>query len=182
MPPELGLVAPQGPAGLDAYIAQVQALPPEQLPPGCAADLLAVARALQALNPSPRITDSLLALYTFDEGSGSTVQDTSGVGAPLNLNIPDPSRVTWGNWARPALHGGSEEGFMTINDRLGSPSPGTIVTFSVGINGNPEGGLFFAQGTWTATFVYEGTRINCLYVFAITPHRHGFGQTDYCAP
>ncbi len=45
---------------------------------------------------SPRITDSLLALYTFDEGSGSSVQDTSGVGAPLNLNIPDPSRVTWG--------------------------------------------------------------------------------------
>ncbi len=45
---------------------------------------------------SPRITDSLLALYTFDEGSGSSVQDSSGVGAPLNLTIPDPSRVTWG--------------------------------------------------------------------------------------
>ncbi len=45
---------------------------------------------------SPRVTDSLLALYTFDEGGGSSVQDTSGVGAPLNLNIPDPSRVTWG--------------------------------------------------------------------------------------
>ncbi len=45
---------------------------------------------------NPRVTDSLLALYTFDEGSGSSVQDSSGVGAPLNLNIPDPSRVTWG--------------------------------------------------------------------------------------
>ncbi len=48
VPPEVGLTAPQDPAGLDAYIAQVQALPPEQLPPGCAADLLAVARALRA--------------------------------------------------------------------------------------------------------------------------------------
>ena len=32
--------------------------------------------------PGGRVSDGLLALYTFDEGSGSTVHDVSGVGTP----------------------------------------------------------------------------------------------------
>ncbi len=43
-----------------------------------------------------RVTDGLLALYTFEEGSGTTVQDTSGVGTPLDLTIADETRVVWG--------------------------------------------------------------------------------------
>ncbi len=36
-----------------------------------------------------------LALYTFNEGSGSTVYDVSGTGLPLNLTIANPAAVTW---------------------------------------------------------------------------------------
>ncbi|MBN2306142.1 MAG: hypothetical protein JXQ72_16785 [Anaerolineae bacterium] len=42
-----------------------------------------------------RVTLNLQALYTFDEGSGSIVRDVSGVGAPLNLAISNPSGVRW---------------------------------------------------------------------------------------
>lgn len=42
-----------------------------------------------------RVIAGLQALYTFDEGSGTTVNDTSGVGAPLNLTIANPANATW---------------------------------------------------------------------------------------
>ncbi|MBI4664060.1 MAG: hypothetical protein HY735_35135, partial [Verrucomicrobia bacterium] len=37
----------------------------------------------------------LLALYTFQEGTGATVRDVSNTGSPLNLEINDPSSVRW---------------------------------------------------------------------------------------
>lgn len=43
----------------------------------------------------PRVDEDLVALYTFEEGSGTTVQDRSGVGTPLNLNISSASKVAW---------------------------------------------------------------------------------------
>ncbi|MFY9825093.1 MAG: Ig-like domain-containing protein, partial [Thermoanaerobaculia bacterium] len=43
----------------------------------------------------PRISTGIQARYNFNEGSGSTVNDTSGVGTPLNLTISSPSSVTW---------------------------------------------------------------------------------------
>ncbi len=48
-------------------------------------------------NPSARVSAGLLALYNFDEGSGNTVFDVSGVGTALNLEINNPARVNWGN-------------------------------------------------------------------------------------
>ncbi|MBE9059519.1 hypothetical protein IQ256_00745 [cf. Phormidesmis sp. LEGE 11477] len=51
-----------------------------------------------------RVTDQLLALYTFDEGSGHTVGDTSGEGNALDLSIDDLTGVTWG------------DGSLTLND------------------------------------------------------------------
>lgn len=42
----------------------------------------------------PRVTEGLQVLYTFEEGSGTTVRDVSGVGTPLNLNISG-SGVGW---------------------------------------------------------------------------------------
>ena len=39
--------------------------------------------------------DNPLALYIFDEGSGSIVHDRSNVGPPLDLNIKDTSRTSW---------------------------------------------------------------------------------------
>jgi lysophospholipase L1-like esterase len=48
-------------------------------------------------NPSTRVSAGLLALYNFDEGSGNTVFDVSGVGTALNLEINNPARVNWGN-------------------------------------------------------------------------------------
>ena len=44
---------------------------------------------------SPRVTDCLVAFYSFDEGSGATVRDTSGFGAPLDLAIDDLGSVAW---------------------------------------------------------------------------------------
>lgn len=42
-----------------------------------------------------RVTSGLVVLYEFNEGSGSTVGDTSGVGTPLNLTIDSVPNVTW---------------------------------------------------------------------------------------
>ncbi|MEO0686631.1 MAG: LamG-like jellyroll fold domain-containing protein, partial [Cyanobacteria bacterium J06649_11] len=48
-------------------------------------------------NPSDRVTEGLLALYNFNEGSGDTVFDVSEVGTALNLEIDDLTGVTWGD-------------------------------------------------------------------------------------
>ena len=42
-----------------------------------------------------RITNGLQVLYDFNEGSGSTVNDVSGVGSALNLTIANPSNTSW---------------------------------------------------------------------------------------
>jgi hypothetical protein len=42
-----------------------------------------------------RVTDGILVLYTFEEGTGETVLDVGGVGEPLNLEIADPAAVRW---------------------------------------------------------------------------------------
>jgi PKD repeat protein len=42
-----------------------------------------------------RVTDGQLALYTFEEETGNTVRDVSGVGTPLDLTISDPAAVSW---------------------------------------------------------------------------------------
>ena len=41
-----------------------------------------------------RVTDGLLALYTFEEGTGATVGDASGVSPPLDLAIAEQSNTT----------------------------------------------------------------------------------------
>ena len=43
----------------------------------------------------PRATDGLQVLYTFQEGSGTTVRDVSGVGAPLDLTVGNEAAVGW---------------------------------------------------------------------------------------
>lgn len=45
--------------------------------------------------PDSRITTDVIALYTFREGSGNTVNDVSGVGTPVNLIINTPNSVEW---------------------------------------------------------------------------------------
>lgn len=45
--------------------------------------------------PPPRVTDGLLVLYTFEEGTGSAVNDVSGVGTPLNLSIRSTAVTEW---------------------------------------------------------------------------------------
>ncbi len=42
-----------------------------------------------------RVTDSLVVLYRFNEGSGTTINDVSGYGTPLNLTIENTDSVTW---------------------------------------------------------------------------------------
>ena len=42
-----------------------------------------------------RVDEGLIVLYEFDEGSGATVSDSSGVAQALDLSIADPANVTW---------------------------------------------------------------------------------------
>lgn len=45
--------------------------------------------------PNIRVTDGLQVLYDFNEGSGTTINDNSGVGTPLNLSIDNSNNVNW---------------------------------------------------------------------------------------
>lgn len=56
-------------------------------------DLIAVSAEGDTI-PS-RVTDGLQVLYRFDEGSGRTIHDLSGVGNPLDLQIQDLGTVNW---------------------------------------------------------------------------------------
>lgn len=47
--------------------------------------------------PVSRVTNGLQVLYTFNEGSGTVVNDVSGVGTPLNLTIANTANTQWGN-------------------------------------------------------------------------------------
>ncbi|MBK8944246.1 MAG: VCBS repeat-containing protein [Ignavibacteriae bacterium] len=49
------------------------------------------------LGQTQRVTDDLQVLYDFSETSGTTVNDISNVGAPLNLAITNSNLVTWKN-------------------------------------------------------------------------------------
>ncbi len=42
-----------------------------------------------------RVTDGLAALYRFNAGGGTVIQDVSGVGDPLNLSLTSASSVVW---------------------------------------------------------------------------------------
>ena len=55
----------------------------------------ATATANITITAPARVATGLQARYDFNEGSGSTVSDTSGVGTPLNLTIASPSSVSW---------------------------------------------------------------------------------------
>ena len=59
-----------------------------------------------------RVTDGLQALYIFDEGSGTTVRDRSGVGAPLDLTINNAAGITW------------QPGVLTVKDNTAIVSTG----------------------------------------------------------
>ncbi len=71
--------------------------------------------------PSARVTQGLVALYTFDEGTGTTVTDTSGNGTPLNLTIADPANTTW------------TPGALTINTPtiISSPTAATKINTAI---------------------------------------------------
>jgi len=55
----------------------------------------ATATVAVTVTAPPRVTTGLQARYNFNEGSGSTVNDTSSVGTPLNLTIANPAAVSW---------------------------------------------------------------------------------------
>ena len=67
-----------------------------------------------------RVTGGLVVGYDFFEGSGTVIGDQSGVGTPLNLNIHEPDKVSWGN------------GFITFTDA-------TIVSSASAPFVDPEG-------------------------------------------
>jgi hypothetical protein len=46
-------------------------------------------------NPVPPNCLSPIVLYTFEEGSGTTVNDVSGIGSPLNLTVLNGAATSW---------------------------------------------------------------------------------------
>ncbi len=68
-----------------------------------------------------RVTDGLLALYEFEEGSGSIVGDSSQVGSPYDLTASDPAALRWG------------DGSLSVDSPtlLGSVEPATKVSETV---------------------------------------------------
>ena len=61
----------------------------------------------------PRVATGIQARYDFNEGSGSTVGDSSGVGTPLNLTVASPASVSW-------ISGG-----LRVNTATSIASPGS---------------------------------------------------------
>jgi len=58
-------------------------------------DTLTRTAYIETYSPSVRVTEGLQLLYTFEEGSGATVSDVSGVGTPLDLTIDDEDNAYW---------------------------------------------------------------------------------------
>ncbi len=50
---------------------------------------------LGVLAPDARVTKGAVTIYDFNEGSGTVINDVSGNGTPLNLDINSPSAVSW---------------------------------------------------------------------------------------
>jgi len=67
--------------------------------------------------PNQRATKDLLVLYTFEEGSGNTVNDVSGTGTPLDLTIQNGSTANW-------VDGGLS---FTSSNLAVSPGPATKI-------------------------------------------------------
>ncbi|MEM9038075.1 MAG: hypothetical protein AAGD18_26035, partial [Actinomycetota bacterium] len=88
--------------------------------------LLPVAAVVADAEPvSAQVAPAPLALYDFSEGSGTTVGDSSGVGAPLDLTIEDPVAVAW-------TANGLE---VTGSTEITSGGPATKVNTAVAVSG-----------------------------------------------
>jgi hypothetical protein len=57
--------------------------------------------------PPGRVTTNLQVLYDFKEGEGTTINDVSGVGTPLNLTISNPSAVSWTDYGLDLINSSS---------------------------------------------------------------------------
>ena len=73
-----------------------------------------------------RVTNSLLALYEFNETGGNTVADTSGAGSPMNLTISNTGNVSQGG------------GALTVNSSTVIQSSGAATKLIDGIKSTNE--------------------------------------------
>ena len=46
-------------------------------------------------DPTPRVTENLIGLWTLDENGGTTVADTTGIEPAVVMTIADPTKTTW---------------------------------------------------------------------------------------
>ncbi|MEO0479609.1 MAG: LamG-like jellyroll fold domain-containing protein [Planctomycetota bacterium] len=96
--------------------------------------LLRVAVAIAALCGLATAQPVPIALYEFDEGSGTTVADTSGVSPAVDLTIQDASRVEWG------------PGFLTLDRaRLETVGAATRITDAIVTSGEFSVALWVTQ-------------------------------------
>ncbi len=92
--------------------------------------------------PSIRVEEGLLSLYTFNEGSGNTVFDVSGVGDPLNLEIDTTTGVTGGEGSQITCSCGS---CQTCNSQV-SWGDGTLNVSSHSLIGSNKVGTKLIDG------------------------------------
>lgn len=119
-------------------------------------------------DPTARITDGLIALWTFDENGGSIVGDTSGVEPPISPTIVDVANISWA------------PGTLTVDlpaDINTSGSQNRIVpACKVSDEVTLEAWVTPANTTQTGTTTDQPARIITFTVTNIGQHLIGIGQ------
>jgi hypothetical protein len=83
------------PLASGTYTLTINNVTDETLPPTPPNPVAPDSQAAFAFTANPRVLSGLVALYGFEEGSGTTVNDVSGTGTPMNLTILNPASVQW---------------------------------------------------------------------------------------
>lgn len=100
-----------------------------------------------------RVRAGLIAQYRFDESSGATISDTAGSGAPVDLTIGDPTKVTW------AAGSLSINGPVTIASQSGVPCR---------INQQAKGSNALTVEAWSTPALASQTGMNGQFARIVT--------------
>ena len=118
-----------------------------------------------------RYRDNVIALYEFKEGSGTVINDTSGVGAPVNLQMEEMHWMSsWGVENLPGENGralASRADSRKLYDMIAKPETGTqqysIEVWMVAANISQEGParvVSYSRGTGRRNFTMGQVQYN----------------------
>jgi hypothetical protein len=122
----------------DVVVAEGTGNPPTPTPTATTTPTLAPTATPTPPTSGGRVTDGLQVLYTFQEGSGTTVQDVSGQTPLLPLTIYNPANVSW-----------QSGGGLSLNNA-------TILTHVVYTRDAAGNATIYVDGTAVATTTISG--------------------------